>query len=94
MECAESFYKSRTWRKCKEAYTKSVGGLCERCLSRGVYNAGRIVHHKIYIGPENINDASVTLNFENLELLCRSCHELEHKSARRYAVVNGRVVGI
>jgi 5-methylcytosine-specific restriction endonuclease McrA len=94
MECAESFYKSRTWAKCRTAYAKSVGGLCERCKARGMYNPGRIVHHKVYIGPENINDPSVTLNWDNLELLCRSCHELEHKSQRRYAVVNGRVVGV
>ena len=87
MECAESFYKSRTWRKCRDAYAKSVGGLCERCLNKGLYAPGRIVHHKRYIGPDNINDPTVTLNWENLELLCRSCHELEHKGIeRRYRV--------
>lgn len=87
MECAERFYKSRRWRDCKNAYTKSVGGLCERCLKKGLYVPGRIVHHKCYIGPDNINDPSITLNWENLELLCRSCHELEHKGIkRRYAV--------
>lgn len=93
MECAESFYKSRAWRKCKDGYIKSVGGLCERCLKKGLYNPGRIVHHKTYIGPDNINDPSVTLNWDNLELLCRSCHELEHKGiGRRYTVgADGRV---
>ena len=92
MEIADRFYKSRKWRECKDAYSKSVGGLCERCLKRGLYIPGRIVHHKIYISPDNYGDPSVMLNWDNLELLCRSCHELEHKSKRRYSVVNGRVV--
>ena len=91
MESAKAFYKSRRWRECKDGYTKSVGGLCERCLKRGVYVPGRIVHHKIYISPENFGDPNIMLNWDNLELLCRSCHELEHKSQRRYTVINGRV---
>lgn len=94
MECADPFYTSKTWIRCRTAYAKSVGGLCERCLKRGLYNPGRIVHHKVYISPENIHNEAVTLNWDNLELLCRSCHELEHKSERRYTVVDGRVVSV
>lgn len=87
MECAERFYKSRTWKRCRDAYAKSVGNLCERCLKKGLYVPGRIVHHKCYICPDNIDDPYITLNWDNLELLCRSCHELEHKGIeRRYAV--------
>lgn len=39
---------------------------------------GEIVHHKIYIGYKNIYNPNVTLNFNNLELLCRDCHNKEH----------------
>ena len=39
---------------------------------------GEIVHHKTHLTPENIDDPTVTLNEDNLELLCRDCHGVEH----------------
>lgn len=82
-EFAESFYKSKAWQDCRAAYVKRVGGLCERCLARGMYVPGVIVHHKTHITPNNINDPSVTLNPDNLELLCRDCHGIEHRGFER-----------
>ena len=82
-EFAESFYKSKTWQDCRAAYVKRVGGLCERCLARGMYVPGVIVHHKTHITPNNINDPAVTLNPDNLELLCRDCHGNEHRGFER-----------
>jgi len=72
-EFAKAFYKSKAWRQCRDAYFISQHGLCERC---GV--AGKIVHHKDYLSPENINDPEVSLNWDNLELLCQDCHNHEH----------------
>lgn len=83
---AKAFYTSQAWKECREAYRKSVGGLCERCLKSGLYTAGEIVHHKIHITPDNVNDPSVTLNFKNLELVCRECHALEHGTPKRFSV--------
>lgn len=84
---AREFYSSTAWKNTRTAYAKSKGGLCENCLSRGIYKAGEIVHHKIHLSPENINDPSVCLNFDNLELLCRDCHCMMHdKKKRRYKV--------
>ena len=84
---AESFYKGPAWKACRAAYVKSVGGLCEACLARGIYRAGEIVHHKVHITPETINDPTVTLSFDNLELLCRDCHaEMHEKRRKRYKI--------
>ena len=86
-EFAEAFYKSKAWQRCRDAYAKSVGGLCERCLQRGLYVPGEIVHHKIHLTPENISDPNVTLSWDNLELVCRDCHGDEHKKVlKRYTV--------
>ena len=86
-EFAESFYKSKEWKECREAYAKSKRGLCEVCLSRGLYRPGVIVHHKIHISEDNITDPSITLCFDNLQLLCRDCHADAHKGhAARYKV--------
>lgn len=81
---AESFYKSKQWQRCRAAYVKSVGGLCEDCLKHGVYNPGIIVHHKTHIDRLTIENPEVTLSFANLELLCRDCHAKEHAEKKRY----------
>lgn len=86
-EFAKKFYKSRAWQSTRLAYLKSVGGLCERCLKRGLYKPAEIVHHKVYIDEQNINDPAVTLSWTNLEAVCRECHEDEHyDGAKRYKV--------
>lgn len=90
-EYAERFYKSRAWRECRDAYIKSVGGLCERCLERGLYTPGEIVHHKKHITPDNIDDPTVTLNWDNLMLVCRNCHGELHGGKRCKVDEFGRV---
>lgn len=92
-EFAEQFYKSKAWRETRKAYAKGRAGLCERCLARGIYRPGEIVHHKVHLTPENISDPLVSLCWDNLELLCRDCHGDEHKRIERRYMVDelGRV---
>lgn len=76
---AWAFYHSKAWKSTRDSYYESVPGhLCEKCLKRGLYTPGSIVHHKTHLSPDNINDTSVTLSFDNLELVCRKCHAEEH----------------
>lgn len=93
---AKAFYKSAAWKQTSAAYKKSVGGLCERCRTKGLIVPGVIVHHKIYITPDNINDPSVTLDWHNLECVCRNCHAEEHTGVvKRFAVdALGRVSAV
>lgn len=77
-EFAKAFYRSKAWKDCRKGYISSVDGLCERCLTNGNYKPGKILHHKKYLTPENINDPYVTLNWSNLEYVCQDCHNLEH----------------
>lgn len=94
---ATAFYKSQAWKNCRAAYVHKVGGLCEKCLSRGQYVPGVIVHHKTPITPDNINDPMITLSFDNLELVCRACHAEEHGARpKRYDIdqATGRVTAI
>ncbi|MGG3888633.1 HNH endonuclease [Metabacillus fastidiosus] len=82
-EYARKFYKSTAWRKCRNSYFNYRHGLCERCIG-----PGKIVHHKKYITPENMDDPAITLSFSNLELLCQNCHNREHHE-RNSSVVEG-----
>ena len=85
MRAADWFYKTTAWQNCRDAYTREAGGLCERCYAKGKIVPGEIVHHKIHLTPENVNDPDIALSFDNLELLCRGCHGKEH-SHKRYTV--------
>ena len=94
-EAQQKFYGSSVWKKCRAEYRKSVGGLCERCKAKGLIEPGYIVHHKEYVSAKNMTDPEVLLNWDNLELLCQNCHNLEHKveKKRRYVVLpDGRVI--
>ena len=75
---ARAFYKSRAWQLCRASYIakrQSVdGGMCERCHRQ----PGYIVHHKVHITPANISNPDVTLNHDNLQYLCKACHDEVH----------------
>ena len=95
-EFAKDFYSPQAWRDTREAYKKSVGGLCERCYEKGLAVPGVIVHHVIPIQPSNVTDPEITLSWNNLMLVCRDCHAEIHqpvKSSLRYKVgPNGEVI--
>ena len=90
-DCARTFYSSTAWKRTRAAYAKSKGNLCERCLKKGLIVPGVIVHHKVYLTPENINGPAVSLNWNNLELLCKNCHMEEHSKTRWRADELGHV---
>ncbi|HCB67498.1 MAG TPA: HNH endonuclease [Acholeplasmataceae bacterium] len=69
-----NFYKSPAWLAARELKIMSVDGLCERCGAIGIE-----VHHKDRLSIDNVRDTSVSLNQDNLELLCRECHNQEHE---------------
>ena len=94
----EAFYTSWTWRKCRAAFVKYKGNLCERCLKKGIIEPGSKdrpleVHHKIPLTAQNIHNADIALGWDNLELLCKTCHEQEReRKEKRWKIgADGRV---
>lgn len=79
---AKDFYNSQAWKKTSRAYAKSVGMLCEECRKRGEIRAYGIVHHRKWLTPETINDPALTLDWSNLEAVCRECHAKIHEGER------------
>jgi len=69
-----NFYKSPAWLAARELKIMSVNGLCERCGA-----IGEEVHHIVRLNSDNVMDASVSINPENLVLLCKDCHNKEHQ---------------
>ena len=69
-----NFYKSLAWQIARTVKIEATQGKCERC--GGI---GEEVHHQIRLTVDNVNDTNISLNQDNLELLCKKCHNAEHK---------------
>lgn len=80
-EWAKSFYASTVWQKTRDAYIKSVFGLCEY---DGCTDVGLILHHRSWLTPENINDMDIALGWDNLMFVCLKHHNLIHGIAVPY----------
>ena len=86
-EFAKSFYKSRNWET-TQAYCMSrpiytscgvvPPYMCELCFQHGLLKPAKVVHHKIHLSPDNINDPKISLDPANLQRLCQDCHALVH----------------
>jgi hypothetical protein len=90
-----SFYDSKAWKDVQKLYKQKVNGLCELCLEKGYYVPGEIVHHKIHLNADNVNDPAISLNFDNLQLLCKPCHNNIHmkkETQRRWKFIDGELV--
>ena len=69
-----TFYNSKEWKILRKNKWESSNGLCEKCLEKGIVKCGIEVHHKIPIGK----DWSKRLDYDNLILLCKECHNYSH----------------
>lgn len=86
------FYNGEDWQYCKMQVTeerlKRDGALyCEHCgrLLTKSFNPKEnnnkraiVYHHKKYLTNFNVNDASISINPNNIAVLCWSCHNIEH----------------
>ena len=70
---AESFYHSTRWKKLQRQIKARAYGLCEICGKPGL-----IVHHKIILTPDNINNPFISLNPDLLMYVCLDCHNHIH----------------
>jgi len=74
----KSFYNSKQWKDVEKLYKQKRNYLCEKCMEEGRFTPGEIVHHKIHLSESNYRDPEISLNFENLQLLCIACHNSVH----------------
>lgn len=69
----EAFYQSTKWRNCAKGFRAYKHHTCEKCG-----NAGWLVHHIVPLTDETVDDPDIALNYDNLMLLCKSCHDAIH----------------
>jgi len=61
------------WRKVRDAYMESVGGMCELCETEQAVD----VHH---LHP--VADGGCLYSFDNLAAVCKRCHATIHEELR------------
>ena len=79
-----NFYKSKEWRNLvamlKHERINGNGDLiCPKCGKPIVKAYDCIGHHKVELTNDNVNDYSISLNPDNIELIHFKCHNREHK---------------
>lgn len=72
-EFSHAFYYSAVWRRTRKAFIESKNRVCERCG-----DVAEIVHHKKHLSAKNMNNPEITLDWDNLQALCRNCHAEVH----------------
>lgn len=72
-----AFYCRKEWLDLAQACKIKSGGVCSRCGSINDMSELR-PHHKIELTLENVDDPRIALNPDNIEVLCRECHDLAH----------------
>ena len=70
------FYNTARWKKLRE-YVKKRNPFCAECLRNGLYKQGEIVDHII-----PIEEGGAAMDIENLQVLCRACHNRKHGEGR------------
>lgn len=77
-----AFYCSGPWRKLSYKLKIERGGKCERCPFVAATEkewSMLIGHHKIELTDDNVDDPTVALNPDNVEIICLNCHNKEHR---------------
>ena len=83
------FYQSKAWKTVKNNIWLKQSCLCAIC-HKPVYVDGisdyipkdkrriGIVHHKVWLNDDNVNNQEISLDESNLIGICKDCHEKEH----------------
>lgn len=84
MQTLDSFYRSKAWEKFRAALILQRSNedgtvICAKCGKPILRRYDMIAHHKKELTEENVNDAAVALNPDNVELIHFRCHNLEHE---------------
>ena len=79
MKKVRAFYQTKQWKRARrDKINNTIDGLCERCKAKDLTSVGTVVHHIVELNINNVADNNISCGLDNLELLCRECHERHH----------------
>lgn len=76
------FYRQKRWRELRRVLMHERSGadglICEHCGKPILKDYDAILHHKIELTPQNVNDDSIAYNPDNLIFVHAKCHNEIH----------------
>lgn len=75
------WYNKKEWIKVRDYVRKRDKMTCRRCGGFGLKKYE--VDHIIELTWENLDDPTISLNPDNLQLLCKSCHNKKTKEYKQ-----------
>lgn len=69
------FYSSAEWKSLAAMARQQQHNECQQCRKKGYYSPCEIVHHVKHVKKH----PELALSIDNLECLCRNCHEEAHR---------------
>lgn len=75
----QTFYASDKWRNLRISLIAQRGNRCECCGEHIAKSIEIIAHHKTELTAENVDDYNISLNPNEIELICFDCHNQEHE---------------
>lgn len=73
-----SFYCSVKWRRFRSMIIAERGPVCAKCGKIMVNPLDCELDHIKELTPENVNDTKISLNPDNVQILCHACHDKKH----------------
>ena len=73
-----NFYQSKEWKDLRKSIILQRGNICAKCNTVVLDSSKLIGHHIEPITDLNLDDTAVTLNPNNIEIICLDCHNKEH----------------
>ncbi|MEG3040885.1 MAG: HNH endonuclease signature motif containing protein [Clostridium sp.] len=75
----KQFYSTTAWIELRRNLIIDNKMTCDKCKEVFLDTSKLIGHHIKELTQDNINDTNITLNKENIEIICHECHNKEHR---------------
>ena len=89
----QAIYSSTAWKQLRDTKLRQKP-LCECCLKQGVVRIAKDVHHVIsFMSTNPIERVRLAYDLENLQSLCRECHNAIHNPKKNNTTPSNNNVG-
>ena len=87
---AARLYNSKAWRDLRRRLIIEAQYKCTICGANHLLDPHHLIgHHQCVLTPNNVNDPAISLNPDNVEIICKQCHDQMHQ---RFGFNNNRNV--